>query len=302
MLSWTVSLPTALLAVLLTAGQLAAAEPIVVKLWPRGAPGETKNIGPERVLPDRGTKKVTRLTDVSVPTLTVFKPESAQANGCAVVICPGGGYSILAWDLEGTEVAQWLNSLGVTGVVLKYRVPRRDQDAPYKAPLQDAQRAMRLTRQHATEWGIDPDRIGILGFSAGGNLTVMAATHWDETTYLPQDDADGLSCRPDFMVPIYPAYLFDKQDKSRLSPLVKVGKKTPPAFIALTNDDKDRAAYAALLYVALKRAGVPAELHVFLKGGHGYGLRPSDNAVSGWPALCAKWLRAMGLLEKSGHK
>lgn len=285
--------------VLLVGGTLVAEEQTVRKLWPETAPGETGKVGPERVMPDQGAKKVTRLTDVAVPTITLYRPAPDKANGCAVVICPGGGYSILAWDLEGTEIAEWLNSIGVTGVLLKYRVPRRDPNSPYKAPLQDAQRAIRLTRQQAKTWGIDPGRIGILGFSAGGNLTVMAGTHWDEITYERVDAADSLSCRPDFMVPIYPAYLFDKNDKTRLSPLVKVNKETPPAFIAVTNDDKDRGAYAALLYVALKRVGVPAELHVFLKGGHGYGLRPSADAVSSWPTLCAQWLKAMGLLQKS---
>jgi acetyl esterase/lipase len=272
------------------------AEPEVLKIWPGAAPGETGDIGPEKYVEQQGTKPVTRLTNVTEPSLTVFRAPDEKANGCAVVVCPGGGYNILAWDLEGTEVAQWLNSLGVTAVVLKYRVPRRNQDAPHEAPLQDAQRALRLTRFHAQKWGIDSERIGILGFSAGGNLTVMAATHWDKATYEKIDEADALSCRPDFMIPIYPAYLFDKQDSRRLSPLVRVTKDTPPAFMVITHDDKDRAVYAALLYVEMQRAGISCELHIFSRGGHGYGLRPSDMPVSGWPTLCENWLRTSGLL------
>ena len=291
-----------LLGVLAAARNLPAEEKVVLELWPNGAPGETGEIGQERVLPPRGTKPVTRLTDVSKPTITLYRAPQDKANGCAVVICPGGGYNILAYDLEGTEVAEWLNSFGVTAVLLKYRVPRRDKDQPHKAPLQDAQRAMRLVRRNAKVWGIDAGRVGMLGFSAGGNLTVMTGTHWDETTYAKIDDADQLSCRPDFLVPVYPAYLFDKEDKSKLGPDVKVTEKTPPTFVVITHDDSDRAVYAALFFVALKKAKVPAELHIFSKGGHGYGLRPSDDPVSKWPRLCEQWMRVTGLLGSAGVK
>jgi len=267
------------------------------KLWPKGAPGETGNIGPEKVLPPRGRKKVKRVTDVSVPTITVFRPAQGKANGCGVVICPGGGYHILAMDLEGTEVAEWLNSLGVTAVLLKYRVPRRDKNAPHKAPLQDVQRAIRLTRKNAERWGIDPNRLGVLGFSAGGHLTVMAGTHWDRTTYPAVDDADKLSCRPDFLIPIYAAYLSDPKDATRLSPLVRVTKKTPPTFLAVAWDDKNRAADSARLFIALKQAGVRAELHIYSHGGHGFGLRPSDVPASMWPKRCESWLRTTGILN-----
>jgi acetyl esterase/lipase len=228
----------------------------------------------------------------------LYSAPKTKANGTGVLIAPGGGYNILAWDLEGTEVAEWLNSIGVTAVLLKYRVPRRDKENPHQAPLQDAQRAMRLVRQHAKAWDIDPNRIGMLGFSAGGHLTVMTGTHWDETTYPRIDAADDLSSRPDFLVPIYAAYLGDKQNPMKLSPLVRVTPRTPPTFMAVTYDDQDRGAQAALLLVELKKKHVPAELHVFLKGGHGYGLRPSENPVSGWPKLCEQWMRAMGLLER----
>ncbi|MDH3584655.1 MAG: alpha/beta hydrolase [Phycisphaerae bacterium] len=284
-------------AISLTVVHAAPKEALVLQVWPSGAPGETGNIGEEKILPDRGTKKVIRVTNVTKPTLTLFQPPSGKANGCGVVICPGGGYNILAWDLEGTEVAQWLNSIGVTAVVLKYRVPRRDQDQPHSAPLQDAQRAIRLVRKNAANWGIDPDRLGLLGFSAGGHLTVMAGTHWDQTTYERIDKADDLSCRPDFLIPIYAAYLGAKEDPTKLSPLVQITKQTPPTFMAVTLDDKHRGLHAALVLVELKKAGVPAELHVYTKGGHGYGLRPSDHPVSTWHQRCGEWLQASGLLK-----
>jgi acetyl esterase/lipase len=268
---------------------------LTLKLWPGRAPGDAADFGPEREEPGKpGQRPVIRLTGVTEPSITLFR--AARPSGAAVLIAPGGGYNILAWDLEGTEVAAWLNSIGVTAVVLKYRVPRRDKDHPHVAPLQDAQRAIRLTRRNAKAWGIDPDRLGMLGFSAGGHLTVMAGTHWDEATYEPVDDADQLSCRPDFLIPIYPAYLGDPQEPMKLNPLVRVTERTPPTFLAVTYDDENRGAQAALLLVELKKHGVPAELHVFLRGGHGYGLRPSEDAVSGWPRLCEQWLRAGGWL------
>lgn len=274
-----------------------SAETKVLQLWPDGAPGETGQIPPEEAITS-GEPAVTRIHNVSDPTIQLHLASKGKANGCAVVVCPGGAYNILAYDKEGTEVADWLNSLGVTAVVLKYRVPRRDKQQPHTAPLQDVQRAIRMTRASAESWQIDPDRIGVLGFSAGGHLTVMAGTHWGEKTYEAIDEADRSSCRPDFLVPIYPAYLGDPDDPDRLSPLVNVTKDMPPTFIAITYDDKDRAIFAALLFVALKKAGIPAELHVYAKGGHGYGLRPSDNPVSNWPKRCEAWLRVSGFLDR----
>ena len=268
-----------------------------IKLWPREVPGnadfKAPAPNPNAKPPKDDTLRVALVTE---PTLTLFRAPAEKASGAAVVICPGGGYNILAWDKEGTEIAEWLNTLGVTAGVLKYRVPRRDKDTPHTAPLQDAQRGLRIMRQHAGEWGIDVKRVGILGFSAGGHLAVMAGTHWDETTYPKQDAADELSCRPDFLIPIYPAYLGDEKNAGPLSPLVRVTKETPPTFCAVTHDDALRGVNAAMFYVELKKAGVPAELHIFTKGGHGYGLRPSENPVSHWPQHCEGWLRAMGLL------
>lgn len=294
-----ITLPISLLLVTVVCPNLTAVERLELKLWPGKAPGETGDIGPERELPDRGGKPVVRLTDVSEPTITVFQPPKEKANGCCVVVCPGGGYHILAWDLEGTEVAQWLNSIGVTGVVLKYRVPRRDEESPHAAPLQDAQRAIRLVRKNAEDWGIDPSRVGVLGFSAGGHLTVMAGTQWDQATYEKVDEADRLSCRPDFLIPIYAAYLGDKKDDTKLSSALRISKETPPTFMTVTLDDKMRGLHAGLLLAELKKAGVAAEAHIFVKGGHGYGLRPSDDAVSGWPKLCEQWLKSQGLLSPS---
>jgi len=275
-----------------------AAEPEILKIWPDRAPGETGEIGPEAATV-AGEPPVTRINNVSEPTIQLHP--APEANGCAVIVCPGGGYNILAYDKEGTEVAQWLNSQGVTAIVLKYRVPRRDKEKPHAAPLQDVQRAIRLARKNAGQWQIDPARLGVLGFSAGGHLTVMAGTHWNDTTYEAVDDADRLSCRPDFLIPIYPAYLGDEENPRQLSPLVRIDENTPPAFIAITYDDKDRAVYAALLLVELKKAGVPAELHIYSKGGHGYGLRASDNPVSTWPKRCEDWLRVSGLLQAKGE-
>jgi acetyl esterase/lipase len=268
-----------------------------LKLWPNGAPGEAGGIGPEEVMPPRGEETVLRITGVSEPSITVYRPPQSGKPGAAVVICPGGGYNILAYDKEGTEVAGWLNSIGVTGVVLKYRVPRRKGDEFPRLPLQDAQRAIRLVRRNAAAWGLDPARIGILGFSAGGHLAVMAATHWEEPAYERVDAADDLSCRPDFMIPVYAAYLTSDAEPWTLSPKVKVTPRTPPAFMVVTYDDKNRGSDAGLLLSALKRAGVAAEAHIFLKGGHGYGLRPSANPVSQWPRLCEQWMRAMGLID-----
>ena len=295
------SLLSPALSLLMTFSSLAADEGNEMKLWPREVPGDAAFKAPAPNPKATPPKDDTiRLALISEPTLTLFRAPADKANGAAVVICPGGGYNILAWNKEGTEVAEWLNSIGVTAGVLKYRVPRRDKDTPHAAPLQDAQRGIRMMRQHASEWGIDVKRVGILGFSAGGHLTVMAGTHWDETTYPKQDAADELSCRPDFLIPIYPAYLGDEKTPGPLSPLVRVTKETPPTFCAVTHDDVLRGANAALFYVELKKAGVPAELHVFTKGGHGYGLRPSENPVSRWPQLCGDWLRAMGLLAAQG--
>jgi len=276
---------------------VAAEKKPVLNLWPKGLPKGARPLETARVKSLKAKQTSERITYVEQPSLTLYRAPDKKANGCAVVICPGGGYNILAWEKEGTEIAQWFNSIGVTAVVLKYRVPRRDPDRPHREPLQDVQRAIRLVRKHAAEWNIDPQRIGILGFSAGGHLTIMAGTYWDKQTYDRVDDADSLSCRPDFMCPIYAAYLGEgyKDDVAELGPLVRITAKTPPTFLAVTQDDKMRGAQSALLFVELKKAGVPAELHVYTKGGHGYGIRPSKNPASTWHHRLAEWMRASGL-------
>jgi acetyl esterase/lipase len=278
-----------------------SAQQLVVDVWPGKVPGETAPIDAEKVLDVKpGQSVVKRITNVSKPTLTIFRAPPDKSHGAAVVICPGGGYNILAWDLEGEEVARWLNSLGVTGIVLKYRVPRRpDQpkNQPPLGPLQDAQRAMSLVRAKAPEWNIDPQRIGILGFSAGGHLAVATATNFDKRSYEPVDALDKASCRPDFAVLVYPAYLIAK-DKDELAPDIRVGKDSPPMFFAHAGDDKVKSDNSVLTYLALKRAGVSAEVHVYATGGHGFGLRKSDRACSTWPDRAADWLRVQGILKK----
>ena len=270
-----------------------------IELWPGDAPGEVKGeVGEEAPKPNRpGSKKIIRLGNVSKPTLSVFPAPKSKANGAAVLVCPGGGYSILAYDLEGTEVCEWLNSIGVTGILLKYRVPRRKNREKHDAPLQDSQRAMGIVRANAKDWGIDPKRIGILGFSAGGHLTATTLTNYDERTYDRIDASDDLSCRPDFGVLIYPAYLVDNETKSKLEPEIKVTKDTPPCFFAHAGDDRIPAEGSVQMYLALRRAGVKgSELHVYPKGGHGYGLRASDHPVVTWPARAGAWMKAIGLL------
>lgn len=285
---------------LFTCSLAIAGEPTVLDVWPGKAPGEVGKIGAEKTLEDRpGARKVQRITNVTQPTLKVFRPAKDKDTGAAVVICPGGGYSILAWDLEGEEVARWLNSIGVTGIVLKYRVPRRPDSRPGTAPLQplqDAQRAMSLVRSKAKEWGLDASRIGILGFSAGGHLAAHASTNYDRRAYEPIDDVDQVSCRPDFAVLVYPAYLTTK-DKLKLADEIRVTDKTPPMFFAHAADDRVPADNSVQLFLALRRHNIPAELHIFGSGGHGFGLRPSDDACSRWPEHCAAWMRSRGLLS-----
>lgn len=274
-----------------------AEKPEVLDVWPGKPPGETKAIGDEKMVESKG---INRISNVSKPTLTIYRPAKEKDSGAAVIICPGGGYNILAWDLEGTEVAQWLNSIGVTGIILKYRVPRRpDQakDKPPLGPLQDAQRALSLVRGKARDWHLDSKRIGILGFSAGGHLATSASTNFDKRAYESIDDMDKIDCRPDFAILIYPAYLVTR-DKKELNADIRARKECPPMFFAHAGNDGVPAENSIRMYLALKEAKVPAELHIYATGGHGFGLRPSNNPCSTWPKSCETWLRSQGILKQ----
>lgn len=297
----TKSLAPILASLLLTSVPLLALDPIA--LWPDSAPGDTATLPPEQDMSKPTDKAIAgkpliRLGNVSKPTITVFPAPKDKNTGAAVVVCPGGGYNILALDLEGTEVCEWLNSIGVTGVLLKYRVPKRAARQRFEPPLQDAQRAIGLVRQHAAEWGIDPARVGILGFSAGGHLAAAASTNYETRTYPAVDAADKLSCRPDFSVLVYPAYLTVKEKADELAPELKVTAQTPQTFLVMSQDDPIRVEGPIFYSLALKNAKVPFELHTYPTGGHGYGLRPSEHNVTTWPARVADWMRTRGLLKK----
>jgi acetyl esterase/lipase len=265
-------------------------------LWPEGAPGAL------------GTEAVDR------PKITVYRAPAETATGAAVVVCPGGGYRVVAADHEGRQVAEWLNSLGVSAFVLQYRLGPRYH---HPAPLQDAQRAIRSVRSRAREWNVDPARVGILGFSAGGHLASSAATHFDDGDPDAGDPIERAGCRPDFAVLCYPVIslttvavhsgsrenlLGEEPDPAllwQMSTELQVTPRTPPTFLFHTDDDPAVPVENALLFFqAMKRAGVPGELHVFAHGRHGVGLASADPALSEWPKLCARWMQGLGLLRR----
>ncbi len=273
-----------------------------IQLWPGTSPGDSGDLGVEhdstKQKPTGGpVDGIIRLANVSKPTIKVYRPNKAIDTGAAVVVCPGGGYSILAMNLEGTEVCEWLNSIGVTAILLKYRVPVRAGRPRFEPPLQDAQRAIGIVRERASDWGVDPRRVGILGFSAGGHLSATASTNYAKRNYAEVDAADKQSSRPDFTILIYPAYLTLDSDRTRLANEIKVDKDTPPAFIAMTVDDPVHMENAMAYTLALKAAKVSVELHMYPSGGHGYGLRPSTHDVSHWPVRAAEWLKTQGWLK-----
>jgi len=284
-------------------GALVAAEPEPIALWADAAPGETGDIGQEHdtTKPTDGLiagQRLIRLGNVSQPTIAVYRPSPETDTGAAVLVCPGGAYQILALDLEGSEVCQWLNSIGVTGVLLKYRVPRREGREKHAAPLQDAQRALGLVRHRGAQWGLDPARIGVLGFSAGGHLAAAASTNYGERSYPAADDADRQSCRPDFTLLIYPGYLTTKESGGQVAAELPVDGQTPPTFLVMAQDDPVGVDNVLFYSLALQQAKVPTELHVYPTGGHGYGLRRTDRPVTTWPDRAAEWLRASGWLGK----
>lgn len=290
------SLPALFLALVCAAPSLAA-DPLVIDVFPGEAPGEVGEIGAETNQPARADENppTIRTTNVTRPTLTVFPAPKETHTGASVIVCPGGGYSILAWNKEGTEVAEWLNSIGVTAFVLKYRVPKREGLEKHDLPLKDAQRAIRLVRSRCEEWDIAPDKIGILGFSAGGHLAATASTNFDRPAYERIDSIDETSGRPDFTVLVYPAYLMNETNDG-LDDLIRVNEKTPPAFLAHAYDDRVTPLSSIYYFLALKQANVPAELHVYNTGGHGFGLRASEHPASTWPARCEAWLRVRGFI------
>jgi acetyl esterase/lipase len=283
---------------LLITALLANAQQVTLPLWPNGAP-ETYQGAPEADItkpadPLVAGKPLMHLSNVSAPTLTVYKPADDKNTGAAVLVFPGGGYRILAYDLEGTEVCTWLNSIGVTCVLVKYRVPFRDHFPENPADLEDAQQAMRLTRAHAAEWRIDPKRVGVLGFSAGGHLVVILGNHADYKR--PGDLLNEIDARPNFVVVLYPGYLSDAPALNKLSHGIDPTSNTPPTFLLQAEDDPVHEENALLYFQALKEAKVPAELHLYAQGGHGYGLRPTDLPVTHWPRLVETWFHTIHVL------
>ncbi|MGJ8651750.1 MAG: alpha/beta hydrolase [Opitutaceae bacterium] len=247
---------------------------VEIPLWNTSMPGISCSEA-EIIQPMKPNDETIRITNVSEPTLTYFGVNSDTPSPI-IIICPGGGYNILSFNKEGTDVAEWLKTVGISAVVLKYRVPKNREGA-----LLDAQEAVKLVRSKASAWNIDPDRVGMLGFSAGGHLTAACSNS---------------EIRPNFSILIYPAYLF-KEGGIHLVEGIKVDHKTPPAFVVQTQDDKKYYRSSLAYAAALDAANIPVELHLFAKGGHGYGLSPSKHPVSNWPQLCEAWMREMEYIE-----
>ena len=290
-----------------------------VPIWPKEPPDPQPAAGPEVVTTEKSLvagRPWVAVERVSQPTMTVYSPKGKN-TGVAVVVFPGGGYRILAIDLEGTEVADWLTSKGITCVLLKYRVPF---SGPYvdeklgriypKAPmaLEDAQRTVGLVRFHAAEWHIDPHKIGVIGFSAGGHVVAGISTHFEQRLYPAVDAADKESCRPDFAVAVFPGHLWINEDldpstikdeKFELRPDIHVTRQTPPTFLLQAeNDDVDPVNESLAYYIVLKNAGVPVEMHLYAEGRHAFGLRPTKFPITKWPQLVETWLGTIGMTSK----
>jgi len=292
-----------MLGIMATASLAATPTPTILNIWPGKPPGETKEL-PAEVDLTKDTdkliagKRIIKLGNVSTPQIAVYKPEKSKDTGASVIICPGGGHHILAYDLEGTEVAEWLNTIGVTGIVLKYRVPFRDPEKRWGAAVADAQRAVSLVRSKAAEWNLDPKRIGICGFSAGGETAGLTSLFLEERQYTAADDVDKVSCKPDFAILIYPGG-FDTKGQAQIRVKDKVTKDTPPMFLIHAFDDPVTANNSLALAVELKKVGVPTELHIYDAGGHGYGLRLVNTLpITTWPKRCEEWMQRRGLLKK----
>jgi acetyl esterase/lipase len=279
---------------------------VTLPLWPSGAP-EPYSGGPETDITkptDRlvAGQPLAHLTNISKPTLAFYPAPSANNTGVTVVVFPGGGYRILAYDLEGTEVCTWLNSIGVNCALAQYRVPIAKRFPDDTADMEDAQQAMRITRSHASEWHIDPHRIGVLGFSAGGHLVVVLGNHPDfKRSNEPASEA-AISARPDFVIGIYPAYLAEPPALTQLSRGIDPSASTPPTFLLQAEDDPVHEENVLVYFQALKQLKVPAELHVYAEGGHGYGLRPTSLPVTHWPKLVETWLHTIHILTSVENK
>ena len=280
-----------------------------VPLWPGDVPDARPLDGPEvagTVVDPAGNKRLVGgkpwiyVANVSRPTMTVYSPQGRN-TGAAVVVFPGGGYNVLAIDLEGTEACDWLTSKGITCVLLKYRVPCV-KVGPYRdcpTALQDAQRAVGLVRSRAAQWHIDPRKIGVLGFSAGGHMVAAMSTHFEKRLYPAVDAADKESCRPDFAVALYPGHLAVPEKGFALNPDLQVTSQTSPTFLLHAEDDPvDPVENSLVYYSALRKAGVAAEMHVFVKGGHAFGLRPTESPITQWPQLVETWLKSIGMIPK----
>jgi acetyl esterase/lipase len=280
-----------------------------IPIWPGAIPDARPLDGPEvagTVVDAAGNKRLvggkpwTYVDKVSQPTMTVYSPRGKN-SGAAVVVFPGGGYNVLAIDLEGTEACEWLTSKGITCVLLKYRVPCA-KIGPYRdcpTALQDAQRAVGLVRFQAARWHVDPHKIGVLGFSAGGHMVVAMSTQFEKRLYPAVDEADRESCRPDFAVALYPGHLAVPEKGFALNPDIQVTSKTPPTLLIHAEDDPvDPVENALVYYAALRKAGVPAEMHVYVKGGHAFGLRRTESPITDWPQLVEPWLRAIGMTSR----
>lgn len=278
-------------------------------IWPGAVPDARPSMGHEvsGTVVNRdgsarlvGGKPWVYVDSVSRPTMTVYSPTEAN-TGVAVVVFPGGGYNVLAIDLEGTEACDWLTARGITCVLLKYRVPCV-KTGPYRdclTALQDAQRTLGIVRASAAAWHVDPHRIGVLGFSAGGHMVAAISTHFEKRLYRAVDAADSVSCRPDFAIALYPGHLAVPEHKFALNPDIRVGRLTPPTFLVQAEDDQvDPVENSLVYYSALRKAGVPAEMHIFVKGGHAFGMRRTDAPITAWPQLVETWLGTIGMIAK----
>ncbi|WP_417390171.1 alpha/beta hydrolase [Gimesia sp.] len=276
----------------------------VIDLWEQNAPGETtRETGVKLDQRANENPPATRIKDITRPQLYLFQPPAEKRNGTAVLIFPGGGYNYVVADKEGSEAAEWLNSLGITAFVAHYRTkeskPRAQADASLppssERPLQDGQRAVSLVRKRSAEWGIKPDRIGVIGFSAGGQAAALISTRFEERAYAAADEVDQVSCRPDFSMLIYPWRLVD-ENTGELNKVLTINKSTPPTLMVHAHNDHATPISSILFYTALKKNGVSGELHIYENGGHGYGMRPvEDSHVDTWPDRAADWLRQRSL-------